>query len=101
MFLARKKTGSLIDSSHKIAATIVSDFGRDGFSFCRGVCSYGVKMPTMEVAGNGGGGRVEGFRGVGKGERNGRKRYNNWRDIVLVLFTKMSYITCPPFTSPL
>ena len=56
-------------------------------------------MPTMEAVGNGGGVQVKGFRGVGKGERNGRKRYDNWRDIVLVLFTKMSYITCPPFTS--
>ena len=102
MFLARKKTGSLIDSSHKIAATIVSDFGRDGFSFGRGVCGYGVKMPTMEAAGNGGGGQVEGFRGVGKGERNGRKRYDNRRDIVLVLVTKIFlYYLPPPLLLPL
>ena len=59
-------------------------------------------MPTMEAVGNGGGGRVEVFRGVGKGERNGRKRYDNWRDIVLVLVTKFFlYYLPPPLLLPL
>ena len=44
----------------------------------RGGCNYGVIILMMEAFGNGGGGRVEVFRGVGKGERNGRQRDNHW-----------------------
>ena len=67
-FLARKKLA---------AAAIVSDFGRGEFHWGVGGCGYGVTMLMMEVVGNDGGGRVEGFKGGGKGERNGRQRGDN------------------------
>ena len=43
----------------------------------QGECGYGVTMLTMEVVGNGGGGKVEGFSGGEKGERNGRQWGDN------------------------
>ena len=51
-------------------------------------------MLTMEVVGNGGGGRVERLLGGGKGERNGRQMDDQRWDIVLVL---PYYL--PPFLS--
>ena len=36
-FFSEKKTGFLIHSGHKTAATIVPDFGRGGFGCDRGV----------------------------------------------------------------
>ena len=53
-----------------------------------------------EAVCNGGGGQSEGFWGCGKDERNGRQRYDNRWDIVLVLVTKIAYITCPPLLLP-
>ena len=76
-FLARKNNGFLINSGHKTAAAIVSDFGRGGFRCGGGGCGYGVTMLTMEAVRNGGGGRVEGFSGSRKDERNGRQQDDN------------------------
>ena len=56
-------------------------------------------MLTMEAGGNYGGGKYGGFLGCGKGEINGRQWYDNQWDIVLVIFTKISFITWPPFPS--
>ena len=72
-FLARKNTRFLINSGHKTVAAIMSDFGRGGFHCGWGGVGYGITMLTMEALGNVGG-QVYGFRGGGKGERNGRQR---------------------------
>ena len=77
-FFSEKNTAFPINSGHKTAAAIVSYFGRGGFSCGRGGCGYRVTMLTMQTVGNGGGGRVEGLSGGGKGERNGRQRDDNW-----------------------
>ena len=77
IFLARKK-GFWSYIGHKTAAAIVSYFGKGGFGCGGGGCGYGVTILTMEAAGNGGGGQVEGFRGGVQGERNGRHWNDHW-----------------------
>ena len=46
-------------------------------------CGYGIPMMMMEAAGNGGGGRVEGFGGGEQGDINGRQWDGHQQDIVL------------------
>ena len=65
-------------SIHKIVEAILLDLGRDIFGCGGGGCGNGIAMMTMELMGNSGGGRVEGFGGGGNVERNGRQRDDNW-----------------------
>ena len=53
-------------------------------------------MLTMEVLGNGRGGRVEIFRGGGQGDRNGGIRI-----IIGEILCLFAYIYCPLFLLPL
>ena len=49
----------------------MSDFGKGIFGCGGGVYVYGITVLNMEVAGNSGVGRVKGFGGGVRGERNG------------------------------
>ena len=58
---SEKKYRFLINSGHKTAVAIVSDFGRGGLFLQLGGCGHGVMMMTMEAVGNAEAGQVEGF----------------------------------------
>ena len=61
-----------------------------------GGCGYGVTILTTEAAGNGRGGRVEGFGGGVQGERNGRHWDDHWLDNVHVSLYCLPPFPCPP-----
>ena len=60
-YLLKQKNGFSINSVHKTAAAVVSDFGRVIFCCGRGGCGYSVTMVMVEDVGIFGGRKSEGF----------------------------------------
>ena len=72
IFLAIKNTGFWSLSGHKQQRLLCLVFGFGGIGCGGGGRGQGITMLMVEAVGIGGGEQVEGFRGDGKGERNGR-----------------------------